>query len=87
MMGVRKMGGFTGIFKCLFLMNFVMLGGESSGVAVGFHSQMFSGRPSTQSVEDFEDRLLAAYAKARLKDKKLSKAEFLLQLSSRGFGV
>jgi hypothetical protein len=80
MMGMRKMGGFTGIFKCLFLMNFVMLGGESSGVAVGFHSQMFSGRPGTQFVEDFEDRLLAAYAKARLKDKKLSKAEFLLQL-------
>jgi hypothetical protein len=61
-------------------MNFVMLGSESSGVAVGFHSQMFSRRPGSQSVEDFEDQLLAAYAKARLKDKKLSKAEFLLQL-------
>jgi hypothetical protein len=71
---------FAGIFKCLFLVNFMMIGSESSGVAVGFHLQMFSGRPDSQSVEDFEDRLLATYAKARLKDKKLSKAEFLLQL-------
>jgi hypothetical protein len=31
-------------------------------------------------VEDFEDRLLAAYAKAKLKEKRLTKAEFLLQL-------
>jgi hypothetical protein len=67
---------FAGIFKCLFLMNFVMIGSESGGVAVGFHSEMFSGRPGSQSVEDFEDRLLAVYAKARLKDKKLTKAEF-----------
>jgi hypothetical protein len=44
---------------------------------------MFSGRPGPQSVEGFEDRLLAAYAKARSKDKKLTMAEFLLQLPGR----
>jgi hypothetical protein len=31
-------------------------------------------------VEDFDDRLLAAYAKAKSKDKRLTEAEFLLQL-------
>jgi hypothetical protein len=71
---------FAGTFKCLFFMNFVMIGSESGGIAVGCHSQMFSGQPGSQLVEDCEDRLLAAYAKARLKDKKLTKAEFLLQL-------
>jgi hypothetical protein len=46
----------------------------------GGYSQMFSGRPGTQSVEDFKDWLLAAYAKARSKGKKLAKGEFSLQL-------
>jgi hypothetical protein len=77
----KKLGGsLLGIFKCLVLMNFVVLGNEVGAAGAGVYSQMFSGRPGTQSVEDFEDRLLAAYAKARSKDKKLAKAEFLLQL-------
>jgi hypothetical protein len=41
--------------------------------------QLFSGRPGMQPVEDFEDRQLAACAKAKLKEKRLTKAEFLLQ--------
>lgn len=57
-----------------------MIGGGSAGVDVGFNKQLFSGRPDTQSVEDFEDCLLAAYAKAKLRKKKPTKAEFLLQL-------
>jgi hypothetical protein len=75
----EKMGGsLLGIFKCLVLMNFVVLGNEVGAAGARVYSQMFSGRPGTQSVEDFEDWLLAAYAKARSKDKKLAKAEFLL---------
>lgn len=66
----------TGNFKCLVLLNFVVLGSESGGAA-GLHT--FSGRPGTRSVKDFEDRLLAAFAKARLQEKKLTRAEFLLQ--------
>jgi hypothetical protein len=47
--------------------------------------QLFSGRPRTLSVEggvaDLGDRLEAAYAKARVTDKKLTHAEFLHQLA------
>jgi hypothetical protein len=39
-----------------------------------------AGRPGTQSVDDLGDRLEAAYAKARSKDKKLTRAKFLHQL-------
>jgi hypothetical protein len=61
-----------------------------SGVAVdgrsimsGMHGgmQLFSGRSGTQSVDDLGNRLEAAYAKARSKDKKLTRAEFLHQLA------
>ena len=41
---------------------------------------MYSGRPGTLSVDDFGDRLLANYAKARAKDTKLTKVRFLEQL-------
>ena len=41
---------------------------------------MYSGRPGTLSVEDFGDRLLANYAKAKSKDTRLTKARFLEQL-------
>jgi hypothetical protein len=72
------MGGIlNGIFKCLVLLQFVVLGGATSGDGAG---HLFSGRPGSQSVDDFEDRLLEAYAKAKLKEKRLTKAEFLLQL-------
>lgn len=70
-------GSLTGIFECLVLLQIVVLGGAMSE---GGASQLFSGRPGTQAVDDFKDRLLAAYAKAKLKEKRLSKAEFLLQL-------
>jgi hypothetical protein len=74
----------AGMFCCLALLNLMMMGSEYSGAALltGSSSSigLFSGRPGTQSVEDFEDRLLAAYAKARSKDKKLSEADFVLQL-------
>jgi hypothetical protein len=53
---------------------------QAGANGAGVYYQIFSGRPGTRSVEDFEDRLLAAHAKARSKDKKLAKAEFLLQL-------
>jgi hypothetical protein len=76
-----KMGAsLTGHLQCLTLLNIVMIGGELAGVSVRFNGQLFSGRPCTHSVEDFEDRLLAAFAKAKLREKKLTKAEFLLQL-------
>jgi hypothetical protein len=62
----------------------MMMGSKYSGAALFAGSLssvgLFSGRPGTQSVEDFEDRLLAAYVKARSKDKKLLQADFLLQL-------
>jgi hypothetical protein len=62
----------------------MMMGSNYSGAAqfAGSSSSvgLFSGRLGTQSVEDFEDRLLAAYVKARAKDKKLTEVEFLLQL-------
>jgi hypothetical protein len=74
----------AGMFRCLALLNLMMMGGEYGGAALlpGSSSSigLFSGRPGTQSVENFEDRLLAAYAKVRCKDKKLSEAELLLQL-------
>jgi hypothetical protein len=57
-------------------LQFVVLGSGTSTNGVG----LFSGRPGTQSVKDFADRLLAAYAKNKLKEKRLTKAEFLLQL-------
>jgi hypothetical protein len=58
-----------------------VFGTEAGANGAGIYSQMFSGRPGTQSVEDFKDRLLAAYTKARSKKyKKLTKGEFLLQL-------
>ena len=49
----------------------------------GMHGgmQLFSGRSKTQSVGDLGDRLEAAYAKARSKDKKLTRAEFLHKLA------
>jgi hypothetical protein len=50
-----------------------------SGMSGGM--QLFSGRPGTQSVDDLGDRLEAAYAKARSKDKKLIRARFLHQLA------
>jgi septum formation topological specificity factor MinE len=43
--------------------------------------QLFSWLPRTQSVDDLGDRLEAVYAKARSKDKKLTRAEFLHQLA------
>jgi hypothetical protein len=76
---MMKMGGsVTSIFKCLVFLQCVMLYfvGPTSGNGAG---QPFNGRPETQSVEDIEDRLLAAYAKTKLKEKRLTKAEFLLQ--------
>jgi hypothetical protein len=52
-----KLGGsLSGISKCLVLLQFVVLGSATSASGVG----LFSGRPGTQSVKDFEDRLLAA---------------------------
>ncbi|GAQ90914.1 hypothetical protein KFL_007020010 [Klebsormidium nitens] len=73
-----------GVFRWLALVHLVMIGSEYGGAALlaGPSSSvgLFSGRPGTQSVEDFEDRLLAAYAKAKSKDKKLTEADFLLQL-------
>ena len=41
---------------------------------------MYSGRPGTMSLDDFHDRLEAAFAKAKSKDKKLEAHEFLQQL-------
>jgi hypothetical protein len=54
---------------------------DGRSIMSGMHGgmQLFSGRPRTQSVEDLGDRLEAAYAKARSKDKKLTRAEFLHQ--------
>ena len=43
-------------------------------------SDRYSGRPGSMSLEDFEDRLEAEYARACLKEKKLSRADFLRQL-------
>jgi hypothetical protein len=67
------------MFRWLALLNLVMVGSKYGGAlllagpsgSVG----LFSGRPGTQSVEDFEDMLLAAFAKARSKDKKLTEAD------------
>jgi hypothetical protein len=62
----------------------MMMGSEYSGAALlaapSGSVGLFSGRPATRPAEDFEDRLLAAYTKARSKDKKLTEADFLLQL-------
>ncbi|GAQ84806.1 hypothetical protein KFL_002070020 [Klebsormidium nitens] len=41
---------------------------------------LYSGRPGTMSLDDFHDRLEAAFAKAKSKDKKLEAHEFLQQL-------
>jgi hypothetical protein len=56
---------------------------DGRSIMSGMHGgmQLFSGRPRTKSVDDLEDRLEAAYAKARFKDKKLTRAEFLHQLA------
>jgi hypothetical protein len=56
---------------------------DGRSIMSGMHGgmQLFSGRPETQSVDDLGDRLKAAYAKARSKDKKLTRAEFLHQLA------
>jgi hypothetical protein len=56
---------------------------DGRSIMSGMHGgmQLFNGRPRTQSVEDLGDRLEAAYAKARSKDKKLTRAEFLHQLA------
>jgi hypothetical protein len=57
---------------------------DGRSILSGMHGgmQLFSGRPETQSVEDPRYRLEAAYAKARFKDKKLTRApEFLHQLA------
>jgi hypothetical protein len=56
---------------------------DGCSIMSGMHGgmQLFSGRPGTQSVEDLGDRLEAAYAKGRSKDKKLTRAEFLHQLA------
>jgi hypothetical protein len=55
---------------------------DGRSIMSGMHGgmQLFSGRPGTQSVDDLGDRLEAAYAKERSKDKKLTRAEFLHQL-------
>jgi hypothetical protein len=63
---------FGGIFQCLVLLQFDVLGGATSGHGVEFTGHLFCGRPGTQPVEDFksssfEDFLLVAYAKAKLK--------------------
>jgi hypothetical protein len=56
---------------------------DGRSIMSGMHGGMqpFSGRPEMQSVEDLGDRLEAAYAKGRSKDKKLTHAEFLHQLA------
>jgi hypothetical protein len=56
---------------------------DGRSIMSGMHGgmQLFSGRPGTQSVDDLRDRLEAAYAKARSKDKKLTRVEFLHQLA------
>jgi hypothetical protein len=56
---------------------------DGRSIMSGMHGdmQLFSGRPGTQSVDDLGNRLEAAYAKARSKDKKLTRAEFLHQLA------
>jgi hypothetical protein len=81
---VKTPPSLTGVFCWLALVHLVMIGSEYGGAVVlagpSSSVELFSGRPGTQSVEDFEDRLLAAYAKARPKDKKLTEADFLLQL-------
>jgi hypothetical protein len=63
----------TGVLWRLALLNLMMMGSEYSGAALFAGSSssvgLFSGRLGTQSVKDLEDRLLAAYAKARSKDK------------------
>ncbi|GAQ88022.1 hypothetical protein KFL_003940130 [Klebsormidium nitens] len=43
-------------------------------------SDRYSGRPGSMALEDFEDRLEAEYARACMKEKKLSRADFLKQL-------
>lgn len=43
-------------------------------------SDRYSGRPGSMSLKDFEDRIEAEYARACLKEKKLSKTDFLKQL-------
>lgn len=54
---------------------------EAPASAVGInHARLYSGRPGTLSILDFADRLDAAWARARLKDKKLEAKEFLRQL-------
>jgi hypothetical protein len=60
---------------------------DGRSIMSGMHGgmQLFSGRPETQSVDDLGDRLEAAYAKARSKDKKLTRAQF--PSASRIFGV
>jgi hypothetical protein len=52
---------------------------DGRSIMSGMHGgmQLFSGRPGMQLVDDLGDRLETAYAKARSKDKKLTRAEFL----------
>jgi hypothetical protein len=39
-------------------------------------SERYSGRPNTLHLDDFSNRLEAAYHKAKLKEKRLQRAEF-----------
>ena len=46
----------------------------------GGRYSLYSGRSRAMSLDDFHDRLEAAYAKAKLKNKKVEAHEFLQQL-------
>jgi hypothetical protein len=68
---------FFGAFDVEFYPDWVVL----SRMAEGFKSdERFSGRPDTLPIDAFWDWLEAAYWKAVLKEKRLTKAEFLRQL-------
>jgi hypothetical protein len=67
-----------GVFQCLPLLLFIgVLSFEMEGVFESRVSERYSGRPNTLHLDDFFNRLEAAFHKAKLKEKRLQRAEFL----------